>query len=333
MGLFDNKQTKEEKKIYQALLSIKNDSYALKISLPKDEKEFLGYQRKEELITKYKFAVEMMNNVQLIQNLNIQNLGKCYDFVDEQYNRLSVRNGISMDIEVFMGHIRVVASQKKLENESIAALNQTQKQYNNTLDKTEDFVLDMEGRLSQMSQTPGHTRSMDVASNMARELLNDLGLSNEELNNMVIFNNKFPQYRKLADYLLDSKRNTSHTSFYSTIDAYSMQCKKKYPNFSSEDLLIPYMLEKYYMGIQLNEKEMQLVTKALEDASAIEKIDFYIKVNAVIFGDPNLAVASFLNLFENCNKKHLYPAGLRIPINDSSTVDATQEYGSNRPKR
>lgn len=246
MALFDSKQIREEKKIYKLLLYIKDTSKQLKIYLPKTEEEFLKYEYKEEYIYAYKYSCNLMKNTQLVQLLNLKNVGECFDLIIEfvlKHRRFNLNN---FTIE---NYIEIELNALKIQAES-------NQQHQKSIENTKKMDDNISKKLYQLNSKSNSSIQSQYAKEGAKETINEIKLHE--------FNEKFPEYKKISAIIIFKKAKLELNNDENKIIDYILKFgKSKDSNFSLEDLLIPFIEEKQAMGLQVDKRENEILRRAL----------------------------------------------------------------------
>ena len=248
MVLFDSKKVREEKKIYKLLLNIKDTSKQLKIYLPKTEEEFLRHEYKQEYIYTYKYSCNLMKNTQKVQLLNLKNVGECFDLI------------IKFVLKYRMFNFNYLTIEKYIEQELnyliiLAESNQHDQQ-------SEENNVYLSERLNQYINQHSSNHNSSLQSQYVKEAAEDT------INEIKLreFNEKFPEYKEITAIILLKKAGIELSNDDNKIINHILECgKSKDPNFSLEDLLIPFIEEKQAMGLQIDKSENEILIQALLD--------------------------------------------------------------------
>lgn len=242
MALFDSKKVREEKKIYKLLLNIKDTSKQLKIYLPKTEEEFLKHEYKQEYIYTYKYSCNLMKNTQKVQLLNLKNVGECFDLIIKfvlDYRMFNL-NHITIEkyIEQQLNYLIILAESNQRDQQS--------KENNNYISE----------RINQLNNKYNSSYQSQVIKESAKKTINEIKLRE--------FNEKFPEYKEITAIILLKKAGIELSNDDNKIINHILECgKSKDPNFSLEDLLIPFIEEKQAMGLQIDKSENEILRRAL----------------------------------------------------------------------
>lgn len=242
MALFDSKKVREEKKIYKLLLNIKDTSKQLKIYLPKTEEEFLKHEYKQEYIYTYKYSCNLMKNTQKVQLLNLKNVGECFDLIIKfvlDYRMFNL-NHITIEkyIEQQLNYLIILAESNQRDQQS--------KENNNYISE----------RINQLNNKYNSSYQSQVIKEAAEDTINEIKLRE--------FNEKFPEYKEITAIILLKKAGIELSNDDNKIINHILECgKSKDPNFSLEDLLIPFIEEKQAMGLQIDKSENEILRRAL----------------------------------------------------------------------
>lgn len=242
MALFDSKKVREEKKIYKLLLNIKDTSKQLKIYLPKTEEEFLKYGYKQEYIYAYKYSCNLMKNTQKVQLLNLKNVGECFDLI------------IKFVLDYRMFNLNHITIEKYIEQQLnvLIILEENNQSQENT--KEMDYYLSK--RLNQLNNKYNSSLQSQYVKEAAEDTINEIKLRE--------FNEKFPEYKEITAIILLKKAGIELSNDDNKIINHILECgKSKDPNFSLEDLLIPFIEEKQAMGLQIDKSENEILRRAL----------------------------------------------------------------------
>lgn len=242
MALFDSKKVREEKKIYKLLLNIKDTSKQLKIYLPKTEEEFLKHEYKQEYIYTYKYSCNLMKNTQKVQLLNLKNVGECFDLI------------IKFVLDYRMFNLNHITIEKYIEQQLnvLIILEENNQSQENT--KEMDYYLSK--RLNQLNNKYNSSLQSQYVKEAAEDTINEIKLRE--------FNEKFPEYKEITAIILLKKAGIELSNDDNKIINHILECgKSKDPNFSLEDLLIPFIEEKQAMGLQIDKSENEILRRAL----------------------------------------------------------------------
>lgn len=242
MALFDSKKVREEKKIYKLLLNIKDTSKQLKIYLPKTEEEFLKYGYKQEYIYAYKYSCNLMKNTQKVQLLNLKNVGECFDLIIKFVLKYRMFNFNYLTIEKYieqeLNYLIILAESNQRDQQS--------KENNNYISE----------RINQLNNKYNSSYQSQVIKEAAEDTINEIKLRE--------FNEKFPEYKEITAIILLKKAGIELSNDDNKIINHILECgKSKDPNFSLEDLLIPFIEEKQAMGLQIDKSENEILRRAL----------------------------------------------------------------------
>lgn len=242
MALFDSKKVREEKKIYKLLLNIKDTSKQLKIYLPKTEEEFLKHEYKQEYIYTYKYSCNLMKNTQKVQLLNLKNVGECFDLIIKFVLKYRMFNFNDLTIEKYieqeLNYLIILAESNQRDQQS--------KENNNYISE----------RINQLNNKYNSSYQSQVIKEAAEDTINEIKLRK--------FNEKFPEYKEITAIILLKKAGIELSNDDNKIINHILECgKSKDPNFSLEDLLIPFIEEKQAMGLQIDKSENEILRRAL----------------------------------------------------------------------
>lgn len=242
MALFDSKKVREEKKIYKLLLNIKDTSKQLKIYLPKTEEEFLKHEYKQEYIYTYKYSCNLMKNTQKVQLLNLKNVGECFDLIIKFVLKYRMFNFNYLTIEKYieqeLNYLIILAESNQRDQQS--------KENNNYISE----------RINQLNNKYNSSYQSQVIKEAAEDTINEIKLRE--------FNEKFPEYKEITAIILLKKAGIELSNDDNKIINHILECgKSKDPNFSLEDLLIPFIEEKQAMGLQIDKSENEILRRAL----------------------------------------------------------------------
>ena len=254
MVLFDSKKVREEKKIYKLLLNIKDTSKQLKIYLPKTEEEFLKHEYKQEYIYTYKYSCNLMKNTQKVQLLNLKNVGECFDLIIKfvlDYRMFNL-NHITIEkyIEQQLNYLIILAESDQRDQQS--------KENNNYLSE----------KLNQYYSKNNSNLQSQYVKEAAEDIINEKEAAKDTINEIKLreFNEKFPEYKEITAIILLKKAGIELSNDDNKIINHILECgKSKDPNFSLEDLLIPFIEEKKAMGLQIDKNENEILIQALLD--------------------------------------------------------------------
>lgn len=267
MGIFDSKQVKEEKRIYQALLAIKDTSYLLK-QLPKTEKEFLSSQYKVRYINIHKYALEIMKDNEITQAFHLTTLGMCCDFVDRYYNEyiLAVeRKRTDLD---FMTYLKNAISPElaiKEAEKQVAAEKQQYAKRSIEIDRGIDYL---EAQIQQMNTLPGAIRT----NNMVSDAANDFASKMSEKD----FKEKFPEYTELQALILRDSMGIISPEQKQIITDIIAKGKNYDPEFMLDDIVLPYLIERAGMGILSSSEQKLYNEKTVLEHEILRKKNTYI---------------------------------------------------------
>lgn len=283
MGLFDSKEVREAKKVYKALDLARNTSYALRNWLPKSEKEFLNSKSRDRLIETYRYTLETMKDDEIVQSFNLEELGKCYDFVDKyvyEYKDHSVNVGIS-----FVDHLK-----------TILAFEIQNKKYEKSLSQANSHI---EGLRAMVDSIPVSSVQQQFVQETANSFFRDMKQKE--------FDEKFPEFKQLNHMLVLKEMGITGSKQDEKLrraETLIVKGQTTLPDFSLEDLLLPYLEEKYSMGILDDKKEKALFLKKTgDDMDYGKRLLLCLTLNGALFRDDRQAIDDYTNSFDYCVKK------------------------------
>lgn len=292
MGIFDKKEVKEAKKIYKELVQIREDSYELKIWLPKSEQEFLESKNKDSLINIYKRTLEVEKRKYIMELFGLSSFGKIYDFTSK-YSKEYDSIGITLG-KTFMEYLQTFVSAASItKNSKFQQAKEAER-----IKREQNQLLQIDNRTKDLYQQPGARRVDDMSHKQIKQM--QFIIAQNE------FNQKFPQYEKLNMMIM--RYNLGVLSQEDSIrinNIINIGKKQISEDFDINDMLMPYLEEKSHMKI-LNQKENEIyISKVGYDIKAIKKIYGEIALNGRLFFETEKEQEEFYGLFEQCNMKYV----------------------------
>lgn len=146
---------------------------------------------------------------------------------------------IKLELAVYEGNLKVKEEEKKVAEGQA---------------KMEQMIDELNGRMAQLDKAPGAVKARNIAKEEADYLMKQLENKNKEKE----FASKFPEYSKLR-----------HLASLYSLGIYGEENKEKidhivnvgksfYDDFLFEDILLPYIKEKEYNGILLDNLEKEI---------------------------------------------------------------------------
>ena len=189
-----------------------------------------------------------MKNTQKVQLLNLKNVGECFDLI------------IKFVLKYRMFNFNYLTIEKYIEQELnyliiLAESNQHDQQ-------SEENNVYLSERLNQYINQHSSNHNSSLQSQYVKEAAEDT------INEIKLreFNEKFPEYKEITAIILLKKAGIELSNDDNKIINHILECgKSKDPNFSLEDLLIPFIEEKQAMGLQIDKSENEILIQALLD--------------------------------------------------------------------